>query len=235
MPATAPPNPPAAPADPQARRLTRKGARTHASILDAAERQFAVRGYDGVSLRQIIEEAGVQMGQLQYYFPSKEAVFTAVIDRRIGGVLSTYADAVAALERAADAAPVCLRQVIQAIMAGSRAFLIPDNPAGHRFLKILGHSTLSFNQPDYVALHLRAFLPLNEAVMRWLSRLFPKAREETVRSAYYFVETSLVSLYVTLDPLLARTGRERSSATVAQLHDDLEEFLLGGVQRMLSK
>ena len=71
--------------------------------------------------------------------------------------------------------------------------------------------------------------------MRWLSRLFPKAREETVRSAYYFVETSLVSLYFTLDPLLARTGRERSSATVAQLHDDLEEFLLGGVQRMLSK
>jgi len=41
------------------RRLTVKGER---AILDVAERQFSRRGYDGVSLRQIIDESAVQMG-----------------------------------------------------------------------------------------------------------------------------------------------------------------------------
>jgi len=41
------------------RRLTVKGERTRTAILDVAERQFSRRGYDGVSLRQIIDESAV--------------------------------------------------------------------------------------------------------------------------------------------------------------------------------
>ncbi len=51
-------------------------------ILDAAERLFAERGYDGVSLRQITREAGVELALANYHFGPKHALFLAVVRRR---------------------------------------------------------------------------------------------------------------------------------------------------------
>ena len=44
-----------------------------------AESQFAQRGYEGAHLQRIAEEAGVQKTALYYYFPSKGALYVAVL------------------------------------------------------------------------------------------------------------------------------------------------------------
>ena len=51
-------------------------------LLDAAEQLFAQRGFHGVSLRDITEEAGVDVALVSYHFGSKRALFTAVFERR---------------------------------------------------------------------------------------------------------------------------------------------------------
>lgn len=61
---------------------TAKGIRTKRAILDAAERCFAERGFDGVSMRLVAEQAPVLIGLLTYHFATKEALFSAVIARR---------------------------------------------------------------------------------------------------------------------------------------------------------
>lgn len=54
------------------------------ALLDAAERLFATRGLDAVSLRQIGVEAGQRnTGAAQYHFGSKEALVDAVFERRM--------------------------------------------------------------------------------------------------------------------------------------------------------
>lgn len=213
--------------------LTAKGERTRAAILDAAERQFAERGYDSVSLRQIIDEANVQMGQLQHYFPSKESVFVSVIERRIDGVIEGYNEALADLSRHAQAGPVDLRMVIRAVMAISRSWLSSDDTGKHRYLRMLGLSTMSFDQPDYVARHTRAFKPLNDLIALWFGRLYPHATDDRLMKAYYLVEANLLSLYVNIDSIFARSGHERTGAAVVRLYDDLEDFLVGGVEGLL--
>jgi len=52
-------------------------------ILDVAERMFSDLGYDGASTRIISKEAGVNMAMLNYYFGSKDGLFTAVFERRV--------------------------------------------------------------------------------------------------------------------------------------------------------
>jgi AcrR family transcriptional regulator len=50
-------------------------------ILDAAERLFADRGYDGTSLRDIADAVGVKVPSLYNHFPSKAELYRAVLER----------------------------------------------------------------------------------------------------------------------------------------------------------
>jgi AcrR family transcriptional regulator len=52
------------------------------AILDAAEAQFAQHGYDGVNLRAIAREAGVDVALANYHFGKKRDLFDAVLMRR---------------------------------------------------------------------------------------------------------------------------------------------------------
>jgi AcrR family transcriptional regulator len=55
--------------------------RTRAVILDAAEYQFADRGFDGTRMVAIAERAGVTHGLLHYYFDSKDHLYEEVVGR----------------------------------------------------------------------------------------------------------------------------------------------------------
>lgn len=60
-----------------------KGARTARRILDVAEDLFAVQGYDGTSLRQIAERAGIREPGLYNHFVGKQALYEAVLFRAL--------------------------------------------------------------------------------------------------------------------------------------------------------
>lgn len=51
------------------------------AILDAAETVFAEKGYDGTSLQEICDVAGVTRGLPNYFFGSKEDLYHAVLKR----------------------------------------------------------------------------------------------------------------------------------------------------------
>jgi AcrR family transcriptional regulator len=52
-------------------------------ILDVAEARFAQRGYAGVGLREVAEAAGLGKSSLFHHFPTKAALYGAVLDRVI--------------------------------------------------------------------------------------------------------------------------------------------------------
>ncbi|HVP31122.1 MAG TPA: TetR/AcrR family transcriptional regulator [Myxococcota bacterium] len=67
---------------------------TRNKILEVSEREFAQEGYAGAHLQSIAEQVGVQKTALYYYYPSKAALYTAVLarmleafDRRVTEVL----------------------------------------------------------------------------------------------------------------------------------------------------
>ena len=59
----------------------RQGGAPRGEILGAARRVFAERGFRGTTIADIADEAGIALGTIYLYFPSKEAVFAALSQR----------------------------------------------------------------------------------------------------------------------------------------------------------
>jgi AcrR family transcriptional regulator len=59
-----------------------KGRIRREDILTAAVAVYAEAGYHGSSLREIAKRAGITHAGLLYYFPTKEALLAAVLERR---------------------------------------------------------------------------------------------------------------------------------------------------------
>jgi AcrR family transcriptional regulator len=51
-------------------------------IISTAERLFSSKGYEGTSVRDIAEEAGVNIAMISYYFGSKEKLMEALFEQR---------------------------------------------------------------------------------------------------------------------------------------------------------
>jgi AcrR family transcriptional regulator len=68
------------PVDLEARDDESKGARRRREIIDAAVSVFAELGYEGASIREIADLAGMNKGNLYYYFPAKGDLLFEIVD-----------------------------------------------------------------------------------------------------------------------------------------------------------
>src|SRR3954470_16119785 len=83
--------------------------RNRARILAAAERIFAEKGYDGATTAAIAAAAGLPKSNLHYYFPTKEAVYRAVIDGTLRLWLAAF-DPISADDDPAEALAAYVRR-----------------------------------------------------------------------------------------------------------------------------
>ena len=98
---------------PETRRLAQaeRSAFTEARILDAAEIVFARRGLAGTRVREIAAAAGVNGATLYNYYPSKDALYEAVLERGIHPLTEMLAEFAAATNESESA-----HQMVRAVM-----------------------------------------------------------------------------------------------------------------------
>jgi AcrR family transcriptional regulator len=82
-----------------------RGQATRAHLIDVATRLFAERGYDGTSIEAVLDASGVSRGSLYHHFPSKEALFWAVLE----GIAARVGQQIADVERGAPDPVAALR------------------------------------------------------------------------------------------------------------------------------
>ena len=136
-----------------ATRRQTKGEATGGRILDAAEALFAERGYESASLREIARVAGIQQPGLYNHFPSKEALYAAVLDRALKPLSRALEDAMQ------GTAP----DQIQSTLAGVITDLLLEHPK----MSSLFQRALQ-GDPTSVG---------NRLIQDWLDRLFAQAIE----------------------------------------------------------
>jgi TetR/AcrR family transcriptional regulator len=68
------------------------------AILAAAEAEFAARGFSGATMSMIAARAGSPKANIHYYFPTKETLYRAVVER----VLTAWLDAARSFDASDD-------------------------------------------------------------------------------------------------------------------------------------
>lgn len=81
---------------------------TRTKILEVAEREFASEGFAGAHLQKIAEQVGVRKTALYYYFESKAALYTAVLE----AMLETFDRALDEALEGADAPEKRLERLV---------------------------------------------------------------------------------------------------------------------------
>lgn len=191
-PATEPPNTPTEAA--QATAMRRE------NILRAAEQLFAERGYHGVSIRDIADEAGVPLALVGYHFGPKLQLYHALFRQRAG----YGAQRLQALARACEqpAGEARLTAIVEAFVLP--ALLLADTPDGRRFLRIMARGITEQLQEDEDVIR-ELFDPLAHAFIDALATALAPARRATVAWCYQFALGAL--LHHVVDQRIERLSR----------------------------
>lgn len=114
------------------------GDQTRQRILDVAERAFILQGFDALSLRQITEQAQVNLAAVHYHFGGKEALLHAMLERRIGKLNTERLRLLDACEAAWPEAPLSCEHVLAAMFVPALRLARDPQQGGPAFLRLLG-------------------------------------------------------------------------------------------------
>jgi AcrR family transcriptional regulator len=107
--------------DDGARRLQK--AERRAQILDVAREMYRTQRYDEINIKGVAERAGISHGLIYHYFPSKEALFLAIVEEGVRDLLERMAPAAVAGAPWPEAGLVATRLYFDFAEENSRVYL----------------------------------------------------------------------------------------------------------------
>ena len=145
---------------------------TKSRILDAAEQLFADYGFPATSMRDITNEADVNLAAVNYHFGSKEALRIAVGERTAAPINRDRLERLDELERKAGGSAVSVEALVRAFLAPmfERWSLGKSEP---KILKLVGRIHAEVDQ-DLRAKFIRQF----DAVFARYSTAFQRSLPE---------------------------------------------------------
>jgi AcrR family transcriptional regulator len=196
------------------------------AILLAAEKLFAQRGYHGVSIRDIADEAKVQVALVGYYYGLKHELFYAIFERWN----STIEERLAALRSVSHdpAKAETLTRIIEAFTAP--VLRLRASSEGEYYALLVARELRQETQEsDHV---LRAYFdPLAHAFIDALQEALPYATRGQVAWCYQFALGAL--LHHLSDFRVERLSRGENKASEPAASALLVAFIVGGIRSAL--
>jgi AcrR family transcriptional regulator len=196
-------------------------------ILDAAERLFADHGFEGTSIREIVDAAQVNLAAIHYHFHSKEALLEAVLTRRISIVNEARRQRLTEAEEAAAPHPPSVEDVV-------RAFIVPTvefaqrNESGATFCQLMSRMFTEprFSLPNFLG---RKF---GETITRFsdaLVRALPHLPREVVLWRAFFAIGAMHHLLCSPNKIDLLSRGLRGSTSDTDMTEYLIEFSVAGI------
>lgn len=147
-------------------------------ILDAAERLFALKGFDGTSTNDILEAVGIARGTLYYHFKSKEEILDAMIARITKNLMAKAAMI------AEDTTIPALERITRTIME-----LNVDNEIGHEIMN-------QVHKPQNALMHQKIQQEMLAGVNPLITKLIEECIAQGICHTVYPAETvEMIMLY----------------------------------------
>ncbi|WP_313071558.1 TetR/AcrR family transcriptional regulator [Lacrimispora sp.] len=127
-------------------------------ILDAADKLFTQKGFDGTSTNDILEAVGIARGTLYYHFKSKEDIMDSLIDRYSTSILTR------AKEVAENKSIPVYERIVQTVMA-----LNMNHDSGKEIIEHI-------HKPQNALMHFKA----QKAILNGLTPILTEIVEEGI-------------------------------------------------------
>ena len=188
---------------PRKRPLQARAQRTVEVVLKAAAQIFARRGYAGATTNHIAEHAGVSIGSLYEYFPSKDALLVALVEAHVRDGQALLARSMAEIAGRDVGLVAAVRHMVQAMV---------DMHARERGL----HRVFFEEAP--LPRHVRQAVAEMEArVATWVEAYLRQSPEVTVRDPAVAATLVVKTVEALTHDLVVHGGGEREPAYVEEI------------------
>ena len=206
---------------------------TRERILDAAEMLFAQRGFEGVSVRQIMSQADADVSLAYYHFKSKRDLFDQVMLRRVEYLNEIRLKALEEVEQRHPDEEPTVEEIIGAFTRPLLQVLADDHDKWSHYFQLIAQIN---NSPERGGeLMSRYFDPLVSRFIEALRKALPDSGREDLYWSYHFLSGALTLTF-------AETGRIDNlsdglckSSDMASINDRMPEFLAAGFRALCSK
>lgn len=203
---------------------------TRARILDAAERVFAARGYDGASMRDIAAEAGAQVGLVHHHGGGKEELFHQTVARR--------ADALSALRHAAletrrAAGPLTVAAILQAFLG---PYVMQARVGGPQWLAYARLVAQVSADPRWRAIAADCFDPTAVRFIDEIAALHPDAARRRIATGFVYSVAAMLAHLTAAWRIAALDGGQDTGATEPDGCDleSLVRFCAAGIEAAIA-
>lgn len=205
---------------------------TRERILDAAESVFMSHGYDGASMRQITGKAGVNLAACNYHFGGKEALFHAVLARRLNVLNQERLRVLDELESRSAGAPLKPSQIVDAFFG--TLLRMGAEPGGAVFLRLIGR-TLTEPAGFIRTMLAQEYAGVLDRYKEALFRALPDVPKDEIVWRFHFMLGATSYAIAGCDALQLVTDWQtgESADDPERLLPRLMSFLLGGLRAPL--
>ncbi|MGI3164168.1 TetR/AcrR family transcriptional regulator [Pseudooceanicola sp. 200-1SW] len=209
--------------------LRADGKATRDRILDAAEMAFATAPYDGVSLRRITGDAGVNLALVKYYFASKENLFAAVVARRAPDLCRLRMQRLAEIQAEG---PPDLKTVIGAYMRPLFDQMKSEDPGWPNYVRMIAFMAQDARFDALMSEHFdetaRAFFAVIRAAV-------PEAKEADVLCGLTFLLTLTVRCLSGEMRCVTLADRKAQVTDLEEFYDHLMPFCSAGMIALMNR
>jgi len=217
------------PVQPRRRAASKRSLATSLAILDAAERLFAERGYEGASVRDIAKAAGAQIASISFHHGSKEALFERVVDRRASELSTMRLEALEAVRSGNK--PLTLEAVLSAFL---RPYLEKAGAGDPQWLAYARLVAMVSADARWHEISERCFDPTAGIFIAEIAQLFPHAERSAIAVSFIFSVSAMLSLSTStwrIEALSASVGNQRA---MDRLAGELVRFCEAGMRAALA-
>ncbi|KHK92759.1 hypothetical protein LK12_07830 [Novosphingobium malaysiense] len=205
----------------------RNGAVRREQIMDAAEQVFALRGYDGASLRDVARQADASLGVITHHFPSKENLLYNVVLRKRDPLIEIIREN---LERAKNEN----KGDLGTIEAFIRPFLRSCIDSGSEFRTYirLTSSFMGAYAANEVNVALLELLPISSLFAEFLRDAAPHIPDRKLKLAVYLIDAAVIFMVQDQGFLDQVTDGEYPIAAINELISPAATFFTGGLRAL---
>ena len=211
------------------RKPSRAGVDTRRRLLDAAERLFAEREYDGTSLRDIADEADLHGALSTYHFGSKDKLFDEVIRRRAIELERMRLDNLEAIDMKAQSASETVRLLIEAYVSPMIKARYGSSRQWQAHVRLMA---VVVGAKRWTPLVRRHYDRCAEIYLQRWREVLPQADNNALLNAFSFMVVTTLYVCSYTNRFAQWRGKRSRKEDMAAVQDDLIQFVHAGFMQL---